>query len=400
MKTRLSFLVLVGFLTACVPCRALPPQSPSASREAHGDFGAALALAREHHKQALVIFTGLEWEEWSRRLDAEVLSRPEFRSAAADEFVITRVDLPRAPRPAAELSEREARDYALAGEFRLGVFPSIYLCTAEGRPYALVGYREGGPEALLAEIRAKRDAHARRMAAIDALHGPEKARALDAWLETLPEPLRTLHADRIDALIAADPDDVTGLRAKYRIALTLPEARRLRYAGELEGAEKLYRGLIAELGATGERLQDLHYELADVYFQRKDYDALLDTLDRAIAAAPESRRRVVLDEMMDVFTRQWIWTRYDRDAMAAAGHDHKSMRLAPDGVARFAKLIVAAKTVAPSSSRQRVLDQMLAETKARSESATERQSYGTTADGATEQAARSEGAPDRVGAGR
>ena len=343
--------------TSTAPAISAEDGSVSAVGDAiwHSDFRRAVELARASGKHTLLLFTGLGWEEWSRRLQAEVLARADFVSALAGEFVLTHIDLPENPRPKAELSPLETRHYALAGEFGLHVFPSLYLCTPEGRPYGLVGYREGGAEVMLEDIAAKRAAYVALTARIEAQEGPERARSIDLWLETLPEPLRVLHADKIDLLIEADPEDVTGLRTKYQSARTLPEARRLRYAGRLDESEKLYRELIAETPAPGEQLQILHYELGDVYLQKKDYGALLDTLDQAIAAAPGSPRMTVLDEMMEVFTRQWIWTLHDGGAMRAAGYDHKRMRLSPDGAAPFARLIAEARTVAPASRRNRVL---------------------------------------------
>ncbi len=62
--------------------------------------------------------------------------------------------------------------------------------------------------------------------------------------------------------------------------------------------------------------------------------------------------------MFDVFTRQWIWTRHDRAAMAAADYDHKRLTLPPDEAPRFARLIAQAKILAPLSTRNQVLDRM------------------------------------------
>jgi tetratricopeptide (TPR) repeat protein len=328
----------------------------------HSDHAQASAIAREAGKQSLVLFTGIAWEPWSQRLQAEVVATPQFTEGLAADFVITHVDLPEIPRPEEELSETERRHYALARDLRLTVLPSFFLCAADGRPYDLVGYREGDPQALLAEIRSKRAKHAALVEKIPTLEGPARAREIDAWLETLPEPLRPLQAEKIQAIIDADPDDSTGLRSKYRVFLMLPEARRHRFEGGLDEAERLYLQVLRETRTGGgEARQDLYYELADVYFQRKDYDALLDTLDRAISSAPEGPRMPVIREMMDVFTRSWIWTRYDREAMKAADYDHKRMVLAPDAAPRFAMLIEQARTVAPQSARNQVLDRMAEE---------------------------------------
>jgi tetratricopeptide (TPR) repeat protein len=360
---RLRFLLralLAPFLGSALWLTAFA--APALPGAWHSDYTHASKIARETGKQTIVLFTGVAWEPWSRRLQAEVLATPRFSEALAADFVILHVDLPEIPRPEEELSESERRHYALARDLRLHVLPSIFLCAPDGRPYDLVGYREGNPQALLAEIRSKRDKHAALMEKIPTLEGPDRAREIDAWLETLPEPLRPLHAEKIQAIIDADPDDSTGLRSKYRVLLMIPEARRHRYEGSPDEAEKLYLQVLREQRANGgEARQDLYYELADVYFQRKDYDALLDTLDRAIAAAPEGPRMPVLREMMDVFTRQWIYLRYDPDRLKAVDYEVKRVELPPGGASRILALIEQAKTAAPQSTRNQVLERMKAE---------------------------------------
>ena len=245
----------------------------------------------------------------------------------------------------------------LRGEIRrlLGV-----IAATDGRPYALIVYREGSASALISEITEKRGAYADMMAKMAAVAGPARALAIDGWLQTVPEALRELHGEKIQELIDSDPDNSTGLRARYRMAQMLPRARNLRYqgSGSLEAAEKLYTGILEELRPTGEEEQDIRYELADVYFQRKDYDSLLATLDQAIAAAPNGPRMPVLKEMMDVFTRQWIYTKYDPDRMKALDYDHKRMEIPPAQIRRLKNLIEQAKSVAPTSTRNVILKQM------------------------------------------
>lgn len=337
---------------------ALPAAEPGGW---HDDFDAAVEQAAASGKEHLVVFTGLAWEPWSRRLRDEALGHPEFLGAVRGDFVLTHIDLPETPRDEESLTAAEARGYRLAREFKIRVFPAIYLCTTEGRPYALAGYAEGGPGALAAAIREKRTAYAAAMLAISRHEGPARARAIDGWLESIPEPLRHLHRDKIEAVIASDPHDRTGLRSKHQLALMLPEARALRYAGNLDEAEARYRRIVAEAEPKGEALQRVYYELADVHFQRRDYDGLLDTLDLAIAAAPRGERMAVLREMMEAFTRQWIFMKCKPAEMQAAGYDHRRVELGPGDAGALRKAIAEAKRTAPASTRNRTLDAMAAE---------------------------------------
>lgn len=339
---------------------AAPPELPGGW---HSDFNEAVDEARAEGKGNLLLFTGLEWEEWSGRLHAEILSTPEFHESVAADFVLTHIDLPQEPRPEGDLSAEEAAHYELARRFKLRVFPSMFLCTTEGRPYGLVGFQEEGLKATIAAVGAARAAYAGAMEYIGGLEGPERAVAIDAWLQTIPEPLRMLHDDKVDEILQADPDNATGLWARYQLARALPEARRLRYAGKVDEAAARYRHILDDLKPTGESLQTIWYELADVYFQQKDYGRLLDALDRAIAAAPESARMSVLHEMMDVFTRQWIYTKYQPERMKEIHYDHKRMEIPPQDLGRVLKLIEEAGKEAPGSVRNRVLKKMSDELK-------------------------------------
>ncbi len=346
--------VLAGLWLSIAPLMGLPG-------EWHADFGAAVREATASGKDNLLLFTGLGWEEWSRKLRDESLAEPGTSRSLREDFVLTHIDLPETPGDDAALGQVEAGACRLARDFRLHVFPSIYLCTPEGRPYALVGYEEGGPEALVRRLRKERAAFAETMRSIDALEGPECARALDAWLQTIPEPLRPLHRDKINRIIAADPRDEAGLRTKHQLALMIPEARELRYAGDLDDSEALYQRIIEEVAPAGEDLQRIYYEMGDIHFQRRDYDRLLAVIDLAIEAAPDGERMSVLREMTDTFTRQWIFTRFKPDEMRAAEYEIGKIALAPDDYPALLALIGQAKRIAPESRRNRVLDAMAKE---------------------------------------
>lgn len=322
----------------------------------HDDFAAAVAQASGGH--ILVLFTGLEWEDWSRREGTALLADPEFVAALSAEFAMVHIDLPRQPRDGPGISEEEESRYRVAREFRVSGIPSAYLCTTDGLPYAWLEVDALSAADRAARVCALRDAHLAAAREVDARQGPERARALEAWLQMIPEPLRGSHRDKMEAIIEADPGDRTGLRMKYRMELLLPEARELRYRGSLDASEARYLELIDELPAHGTRAQNLCYELGDVYFQRKDYDRLLAVLDRALAAAPEGPRVPVIEEMFGVFTRQWIYQRWKPERMREVNYDCARIALDPGAAEELLEVIDAAREEAPGSRRNGVLDQM------------------------------------------
>ena len=58
------------------------------------DVIAALAAARAEGKDLLLLYTGSDWCPPCIKLEEEVLSKPEFISAAAEKFVLVKLDFP------------------------------------------------------------------------------------------------------------------------------------------------------------------------------------------------------------------------------------------------------------------------------------------------------------------
>ena len=352
----LGFLAL--WLLLAVPLISAPRLSLS---HGHRDIPKIASEALDAGKDKLVIFTGLEWESWSRKLRDETLDNAVFQEALAKDFVLTSIDLPKIPNDSGNLSALERRHYELAQNLRLHAIPSIYLCDSDGRPYALLGYLAGGPESVLEAIRTRKAAYMRLNEDIHTLQGPPLAVAIDTWLKTLPEIVRSLHQEKMELILKADMANETGLRPKYKRALLMPKAREDRYVGKIDEAEALYLDILKEAKPSGEELQTIYYEMGDVYLQKHDYNRLLDVVDQAINAAPNSWRMPVLNEMIDVFTHRWIYTKYKPKEMKKADYDYKKITIQPEEINPLRKLIREAKTAAPQSLRNEILDRMLDE---------------------------------------
>ncbi len=325
------------------------------------DFDTAIQQACAAHKDNLLIFTIMESNEASRNIHEEVIENTECTEQLSMDYILTHIDLPQTPREQKELSDLESRQYSLARALKLCSFPAIFLCTEEGAPYFIAEYTKGSFPVLLQSIH---DAKADYMKAMTAT-GIAKARALDAWLESLPKSLRDFHSDKYRIIAESDPQNSAGLRLKYKMALMLPEARELRYTGKLDESEALYLQIVEELKPTGEELQNVYYELGDVYFQRKDYNQLLATLDNAIQAAPEGSLMDILNEMMLVFTQQSVYVKYKPDEMKAVDYDFQKIDIPNEDIPGVLKLITEARNAPSESRRHRILDQMEAELTAR-----------------------------------
>lgn len=114
------------------------------------DFEAAKAAAAEKGKDLLLDFSGSDWCYWCKRLNSEVFSKQGFIDSASEHFIFVKIDFPSdKSEQSTTLREQNER---LQRMFRIQGYPTVLLMTADGRPYAETGYREGGPDAYLRHL--------------------------------------------------------------------------------------------------------------------------------------------------------------------------------------------------------------------------------------------------------
>ena len=128
---------------------AAAPAAPALWRM---DLPGALSQARSENKLVLLDFTGSDWCPWCIKFDQEVLSTSQFAGYAGKNLELVKVDFPRhTPLPA---DQQRAND-ALAKQFNVDGFPTYVLLDSAGKELGRqVGYREGGPNAFIAELDA------------------------------------------------------------------------------------------------------------------------------------------------------------------------------------------------------------------------------------------------------
>jgi tetratricopeptide (TPR) repeat protein len=134
------------------------------------------------------------------------------------------------------------------------------------------------------------------LAAAGATKGAERAKHLDAALTAVASFVDPEYADVVQQLIAADPTNVTSLRAKYEPAAL---ARRADAAVQNEIYPLIDRGeypaaiaridrLIGEINPRHEQLQLLLAFKGQLYFTLGDKHRAAEFLDSAIAVNPTS----------------------------------------------------------------------------------------------------------------
>jgi protein disulfide-isomerase len=113
------------------------------------DYSQALAASKTQNKPVLMDFTGSDWCGWCMKLDREVFEKPEFKSYAAQRFILLKVDFPRGKTLAAK---EKAQNEQLASQYGIQGFPTLVVLKPDGSKAGELGYVPGGPKAFIAEL--------------------------------------------------------------------------------------------------------------------------------------------------------------------------------------------------------------------------------------------------------
>ncbi len=258
------------------------------------DFEAAKKKAAAENKDLFIDFTGSDWCGWCIKLNEEVFQHDPFKKGVADNFILVELDY---PRDKSKLSkETIQQNEELREVYQIQGYPTILLTDAEGRPYAKTGYQKGGPEAYvkhLDELKTNREKRDELLKKATTYKGLERAMALNAALQEVPEDYRRLYPGVTEDIIKNDPEDKTGLKAAQAAREAKIELEKKLQAamqgGESSKALGLIDSHITEQKLEGAAKQEaLMYKL-NILFGDKDFDALEKAVDEVIAVDPESK---------------------------------------------------------------------------------------------------------------
>src|SRR4051794_25661660 len=136
------------------PRAPLPPETDKSHDGWYAEMPPALAEAKRTGKDMLIDFGGSDWCVACDLLKKHVLTKPAFIERASRQFVLVDIDtLARGLSPA-----RKARYVALQKKYKVGTFPSVFLATPEGEPYAWTTYIPPRDDLSTAEIEALKEA--------------------------------------------------------------------------------------------------------------------------------------------------------------------------------------------------------------------------------------------------
>ncbi len=131
MKFLNLLLTMAGLMVATSQLSAAPVTS-------FKDVDKAKAAAKEQKKPVFLLFTGTEWCHWCQKLEAEVLTKKEFKDYAQASMITCVLDFPSAGAP--KKFQGWQKDYKVSG------FPTVIILDSEGKQIGQTGYQAGGPE--------------------------------------------------------------------------------------------------------------------------------------------------------------------------------------------------------------------------------------------------------------
>jgi thioredoxin-related protein len=260
------------------------------------DFAAAKELAAKDKKDLLMDFTGSDWCGWCIKLDKEVFSQDAFKNVVPNDFVLVTIDFPQDESKITP--EIKAQNEKLQNEYGIQGFPTIILADAKGRPYAQVGYEEGGAEkyvANLATLRKARVARDEAFAKAESAEGMEKAKLLAEGLAKIdPELQNTFYKEEVAAIVAADKDDTLGYGKKAKLAEqskefeakveeVKPQVMEALGKKDYAAAAKIVDDMIATAGYEGEMKQRALAMKIGFHAVQGDHDGAIKLVNDIIA---------------------------------------------------------------------------------------------------------------------
>ena len=114
------------------------------------NYAAAVAQAKKEHKVLLLNFTGSDWCIWCKRTDKEVFDTDRFKDFADKKLVLVTVDFPES-KPISDTVK--AQNGALKDKYAIEGFPTLIALSEDEKVlFTQVGYKDGGPDALIAQF--------------------------------------------------------------------------------------------------------------------------------------------------------------------------------------------------------------------------------------------------------
>ena len=272
------------------------------------DFEQGMATAAAENRTALVEFTGTDWCHYCIMLRKNVFPTQEFADfVKKHNLVLVELDFPRAADKITP--EQRAKNEKVGQHYNVQGYPTVIVMDGYKQPYSQVVGGAANTAAYLARLQKALDikaAYDQKVAEAEKLSGKEKIAVLQEALNLVPADCREHHTKLIDDIIAADPDDSTGLRSKRDSAALLEKQLDEMKSTILKSAGE--RGIAAAINdVRAALLEELKREdllpfvrlsinafLSQTYVNTGNFAEALKYMDAAIDAAPDTQEAAVM----------------------------------------------------------------------------------------------------------
>lgn len=112
-------------------------------------YADAERAAQQSGKPIMLFFTGSDWCGWCKKLQAEILTKDEFKSYAQNKLILMEVDFPRGKSQPADVKDQNQK---LQEKYEIQGYPTCVVVDAQGKPKGSLGYMQGGPKAFIDEL--------------------------------------------------------------------------------------------------------------------------------------------------------------------------------------------------------------------------------------------------------
>ncbi len=264
------------------------------------DFRASQATAKAQNKVLLVAFTGSDWCPWCKKINAEIFEKEAFLTAAHKRFILVNIDFPHKKKLSDELKQQNEK---LARAYKINSFPSVTLIKPDGELMARTGYSSDGPEKYLKQLNGLMktyDSVVVMRGHLAATNGLDRAKLLDRLIQgyvALGNENDILSAWRRE-VVALDPENSAGLKRKYEFRVRLDDARVALNSGRPAAAEAIIDKALALPHLGPQQIQRAALVKSPCCLARKDYQASLDCLRKALEAAPKGDNADAIKALM------------------------------------------------------------------------------------------------------
>jgi len=288
--------------------------APSQPREGwHESFAAARAAAAKSKNDIFLCFTGKEWSAVCRQFDEHFLSDPEFTKLVRAHFEPVQLDVSeyRSISEDQEISELPEKARLML-EFEVATFPIVFLLAADGRPYAITGFRPGGIESYGEHLDKLREKHTQQQELLARARQSTGTRRAELLAQSIPNigELRTaqFYGDMMREVVTLDPENSTGFSRDYELKLgdhDYVKAMRemdkdLRWSEMLE----LTDAYIEKYQLTGSERQAALMNRFDILRRQQNLPDMIQTLDEIHRINPYNPHGRQADGMLRRLARQ------------------------------------------------------------------------------------------------